>query len=345
MILAAQDSRHAGNHGAKMNDRHSISPYPIRMPQEMRDHLEESAKKGGRSLHAEIMQRLDSTIALDDFMAEHRAGTYAEALDMLQSVWADNDRLADNGEQTFGAAYAIIDKLLDEKLDDLYRSQFRMPYELYEQLKAAADASKNSVDAELVARLQESFAPKSRALATSWEAAEITKRISSRDMRFIETLELGKLGNVVRFQPPGSTHVAIDQLLTCLATLESITRVTLAVRDGYANHSALSVVIHTEDMTLLADSTPLTVERPPRESEVRNLIWALDTRRLLDEATRFRAQRIPQTSSLPGVQAVKAIEDGELVPLGYKTLETFLNLFHERPMEYSRQELDRFFAD
>ena len=164
-------------------------------------------------------------------------------------------------------------------------------------------------------------------------------------MRFIDTLELKKLGNVVRFQPPGSTHDAIDQLLTCLATLETITSVTLAVRDGYANHSALSVVIHTEEMTLLADSTPLTVERPPRESEVRDLIWALDTRRLLDEATRFRTQRIPQTASLPGVQAVKAIEDGELVPLGYKTLESFLKLFHEHPMEYSRQELDRFFAD
>lgn len=104
-----------------MNDRHSISPYPIRMPQEMREHLEENAKKGGRSLHAEIMQRLDTTIALDDFMSEHRAGTYSEVYDMLQSVLADNDRLAENGEQTFGTAYAIIDKLLDEKLDDLLR--------------------------------------------------------------------------------------------------------------------------------------------------------------------------------------------------------------------------------
>jgi len=67
----------------------------------------------------EITSRLDTTIALDDFMAEREAGTYAEVYDMLQSVWADNDRLAESGEQTFGTAYAIIDKLLDEKLDDL----------------------------------------------------------------------------------------------------------------------------------------------------------------------------------------------------------------------------------
>lgn len=42
--------------------------------------------------------------------------------------------------------------------DDIYRSQFRLPYELYEQLKAAADSNRKSVNAELVARLQQSFA-------------------------------------------------------------------------------------------------------------------------------------------------------------------------------------------
>lgn len=163
-------------------------------------------------------------------------------------------------------------------------------------------------------------------------------------MRFIDTLELGKVGNVVRFRPCMSTHDAIDQLLICLATLENITTVTLAVRDGYANHSALSVVIHTEQTTLVADSTPLTVERPPRESEVRDFVWALDIRGLLGGATRFRVERITQTSDLPAQQAAQAIEDGISMPLGYKTLPEFLNLFHEKSVIYSRQELDRFFA-
>ncbi|ULL06630.1 Arc family DNA-binding protein [Pseudomonas putida] len=45
---------------------------------------------------------------------------------------------------------------------DLYRSQFRIPYPLYEQLKAAADGNRRSVNAELVARLEESFADKDR---------------------------------------------------------------------------------------------------------------------------------------------------------------------------------------
>ncbi|MGQ7814578.1 Arc family DNA-binding protein [Metapseudomonas furukawaii] len=42
-------------------------------------------------------------------------------------------------------------------MDDIYRSQFRLPYPLYEQLKQAADDNRRSVNAELVARLTESF--------------------------------------------------------------------------------------------------------------------------------------------------------------------------------------------
>ncbi|WP_219061073.1 Arc family DNA-binding protein [Pseudomonas sp. UMAB-08] len=44
-----------------MNDRHAISPYPIRMPVELRRRLEEGAKAGSRSLHAEIISRLEES--------------------------------------------------------------------------------------------------------------------------------------------------------------------------------------------------------------------------------------------------------------------------------------------
>jgi hypothetical protein len=46
-----------------MTDRHVISPYPVRMPQELREQLEESARKGSRSLHAEILSRLTSSFS------------------------------------------------------------------------------------------------------------------------------------------------------------------------------------------------------------------------------------------------------------------------------------------
>ncbi len=42
-------------------------------------------------------------------------------------------------------------------MEDIYRSQFRLPYSLYEQLKKSADASRRSINSELVARLERSF--------------------------------------------------------------------------------------------------------------------------------------------------------------------------------------------
>ncbi|AZS49345.1 Arc family DNA-binding protein [Entomomonas moraniae] len=43
------------------------------------------------------------------------------------------------------------------KKDDIYRSQFRLPYSLYEKLKESADANNRSVNAELIIRLENSF--------------------------------------------------------------------------------------------------------------------------------------------------------------------------------------------
>lgn len=42
-------------------------------------------------------------------------------------------------------------------MEEIYRSQFRLPYPLYERLKASADKNRRSVNAELVARLEESL--------------------------------------------------------------------------------------------------------------------------------------------------------------------------------------------
>lgn len=48
-----------------MSDRHAISPYPLRMPYELRTALEAAAVGVGRSLHAEILARLDSSLQED----------------------------------------------------------------------------------------------------------------------------------------------------------------------------------------------------------------------------------------------------------------------------------------
>ncbi len=54
------------NHRSAMNDRHQIAPYPIRMPQELRERLEQAAKDGNRSLHAEIVARLHQSFDTRD---------------------------------------------------------------------------------------------------------------------------------------------------------------------------------------------------------------------------------------------------------------------------------------
>lgn len=98
-----------------------ITPFALRMPPEQRSQIEASAKKSKRSLNSEIIDRLQATLDLDEFMAEYRAGTYSEVYDMLQSVWADNDRMTESGEQTFSTAVGIINSLLDDKLTVLLK--------------------------------------------------------------------------------------------------------------------------------------------------------------------------------------------------------------------------------
>lgn len=42
-------------------------------------------------------------------------------------------------------------------MEEIYRSQFRLPYSLYEQLKASAEKHQRSINAELVAALQSHY--------------------------------------------------------------------------------------------------------------------------------------------------------------------------------------------
>lgn len=102
-----------------MSERPQSPSYPLRLPQEIRERLKRAADKEHRSLNAEIVARLETTLELDDVMEEMRAGDYRGVVDMLLSVTADNDRMTDNGEQTFSTAYSMLDGLLDKKLAPL----------------------------------------------------------------------------------------------------------------------------------------------------------------------------------------------------------------------------------
>ncbi|QLI80775.1 Arc family DNA-binding protein [Chitinibacter fontanus] len=58
-------------------------------------------------------------------------------------------------------------------MNDLYRSQFRLPWDLYEALQEQATANERSLNAELVQRLQDSLSGQT---SNSDIAAELRKQ-------------------------------------------------------------------------------------------------------------------------------------------------------------------------
>lgn len=49
-----------------MEEKPRTTPYPLRMSESLRGRLEDSAKAGSRSLHAEIVARLEASYQLED---------------------------------------------------------------------------------------------------------------------------------------------------------------------------------------------------------------------------------------------------------------------------------------
>ena len=55
-----------------MTDRHQQKPYPLRMPDDLRAKLEDAAKEGSRSLHAEIVARLQASFTPPEAVRQRR---------------------------------------------------------------------------------------------------------------------------------------------------------------------------------------------------------------------------------------------------------------------------------
>lgn len=56
-----------------MSDKQQKAPYPLRMPDEMRDKLKEAAHNNRRSLNAEIVARLENSLLEDYSLLESEA--------------------------------------------------------------------------------------------------------------------------------------------------------------------------------------------------------------------------------------------------------------------------------
>lgn len=65
---------------------------------------------------------------------------------------------------------------------DEYRSQFRLPYPLFDRVKAAADEAKRSINAEVVLRLEASF------VAPVDPVARLLPILEERDRRLLDEL-------------------------------------------------------------------------------------------------------------------------------------------------------------
>jgi hypothetical protein len=70
--------------------------------------------------------------------------------------------------------------------DEIYRSQFRLPHSLYELLKSSADENRRSVNAELVARLEESFQARASNPATVGELMDNLMQLCEASGRSIQ---------------------------------------------------------------------------------------------------------------------------------------------------------------
>lgn len=69
-----------------MEEKPRTTPYPLRMPDDLRAKLEGSAKSGARSLHAEIISRLERSFSSDRDMEEHAFESAVETTTLSNEV-------------------------------------------------------------------------------------------------------------------------------------------------------------------------------------------------------------------------------------------------------------------
>ena len=103
-----------------MEEKPRTTPYPLRMSDELRSKLEASAQSGSRSLHAEIVARLESTFATPTASAGPAVDLSQTVLELqsLQQLGTLNYELQrathnlDAVQQKFSAAWNVLQQAL-----------------------------------------------------------------------------------------------------------------------------------------------------------------------------------------------------------------------------------------
>lgn len=90
-----------------MSDRHSTPSFPLRMPVELRQKLLTCADEKKRSLNAEILDRLQSTLEIDEAMQEgHPGADYSFAAGALAQLEVDIKEVQEENKSLQLMAYA-----------------------------------------------------------------------------------------------------------------------------------------------------------------------------------------------------------------------------------------------
>ncbi|UBM23286.1 Arc family DNA-binding protein [Pseudomonas sp. p1(2021b)] len=203
----------------------------------------------------------------------------------------------------------------------------RLPEALKDKIVAAANDNKRSATAEILARLEASPKP-----------------LASKGLSLSTALPILGIESPHRIRDESSTYGALKDLLCLIRNAGRISEVWLAVRNGEYNRSALTVVLHIDGFMLLADHTLLTIERRAREVEVEDLIENLDRIGLLEGATSFITQKVKKTSKWAPNEAMSYLADQPREVLTRTTITRFLNLFLEKPFDFTDEQLDEYFS-
>ncbi len=72
-----------------MSDKQQKAPYPLRMPDEMRDQLKEYAHNNRRSLNAEIVARLERSLMEEPLLEEDIEGLDGDDEGKFEPIYLD----------------------------------------------------------------------------------------------------------------------------------------------------------------------------------------------------------------------------------------------------------------
>lgn len=297
-----------------MSDRLSISPYPIRMPSDLRTQLELCAKQGARSLHSEIIHRLVSSFdPISSIPPEIKQAIEQKADKAKHPVLVEVEaRLQATLEQD-----QLIGKWSEG--DHGYESAVEWLVEMREEVKDLERQCNELENNPIIL-----------------DGAELAQGVERRLREYFPAVLqiLDFQGPAHRLRCSGSTQSNIADLMQCFDLLRPITAVIFAVRPGRENRSALTVAIQTEVVTVVADRLYLTIERPPREAEVQDLFRRLDAQGLFEGASRFVVERIGETEDLDANAVWRYLNERDLQVLSRRTLPNFLGLFFDGDVKF-----------